>query len=271
MRFPKMSCGAYVVACFLGLFPGRAELHFRLESASTSLSPESTGQRVTVWIENQGSESVPVLGGTFHFQIEDGSEVGTGPRILGVDFPDQTPSLFRRDNASLALQAFGSRIWSAIVITQPESLPIEAWILPFQRLALATLTLATQGTAVNSSPWRLRMRGTSQGDSILDRIDPEDRGMVLSVVPVVSDMLLTLGPGTEQTGMRVGLLASGHIEISIPIPLGSEVKLERSTAIQGQPWDRVEVVPDNLGSALRWKLPPDEGVSQTFYRIVLSP
>jgi hypothetical protein len=262
---------AILLAFLLGIPVAHAELRLQLDPSARALSRDSARERVAVWIENTGAESVPTLGGTLHFQIEEGRDTSAGPRIVGLALPDQVDSLFRTDNASLTLIPTGPRLWSAVVITQPESLPIEVWIPPFQRLAIATLDLDTRGVSGEASTWRLKMASTQQGDSVLDQVDPEDRAMVSTLLPVATDLTLALERPLDSLGPKVAVLGDGRIAISFPAPVSGRGRLERSTALEGQPWHPVEDSPVVSDSAWHWQLPPAGPESQAFYRIVTTP
>lgn len=271
MRSMTTHRAAFLLACLVGALEGKAELRLQLDPSALSLSPGSSRERVVVWIQNTGGESIPVLGGTLHFQIEEGGDTGVGPAIVGVDLPDQSNGLFRSDNASVSRVRSSSRLWSTILITQPETLPIEVWIPPFQRLAIATLDLDMKGVTSALSTWRLRMVGTRQGDSVLDQIDPADRGSVLPRVLVDSELVLSVSPPAASLAVGVEVLGDGRISISLPGPVSGQVRLERSTALEGQPWHPVESAPVISGPGWRWQLPADGVEPQLFYRVVQNP
>lgn len=249
-----------------------AGLRLGPEGDRVVLLPNRSGQRVLVWLENTGIEPIPVLGGTFHFQLEGGSDPAVAPRITGITLPEVEGSLFRMGNASLFNLVSETRLSTALVITQPESLPTEVWIPALQKLPLVTLVLDTSGIGEIPSTWTFRMVGTRQGDSLFDQIDPTDRFAVASIVPVAPGFSVTVsslpaGPSAP----TVRILAAGQLSLDFPATGTSGVRLERGRSLDAPVWEAVDLLPQRIGSSWHWDLPVTEDTSQSFYRVVLLP
>ena len=257
---------AAVVVCL----PCSAELRLELDGSARELEAGKAGQKVVLWLENTGSEAIPVLGGTLQFQIGEGiGEVG-GPRITGLQLTDQPGSLFRTDNAGVTTIEHSPWMWTALVITVPESLPTEVWIPPFQRLPIATAILDATGVSGPVQGWKVRLVGTAVGDSLFDRIDPSDRGVVVPIPASTGPEDLVLGLAVRTPVLRMGHSEGGGMAFEFPVPNTREVHLERCGSLGQEAWRRVEATARSVGGVLRWELPEDEGSTQGFYRVVVS-
>jgi hypothetical protein len=244
----------------------QADLRLHLSSPAVALLHDTGGQRVTVWLENRGLERVPVLGGTFHLQVGDGAN--QGPRITGIEFPDHPDSLFRADNANLTRIEAGPRLWSAIVITEPESLPTEAWIPPLKNIPVVTFVVDTTGITAAASPVSLRMNGTRQGDSVFDQIDPTDRGLVQTLIPEAPEHLLSLVSLVSVPQVAIRVAQGGRIRIELPTTSAKSVRLERTDSLESGRWVPIDLIPESSGGSWIWDLGDPDGDGNTFYRIV---
>ena len=259
-----------VLASVLATVSSRAELRLELDPAATRIPRGTKDHRVVVWLENNGLEAVPVLGGTLQVQIGTGSGESGAPRIVGLHLPDQAGSLFRTDNAALTTVERSPWMWTGLILTVPESLPTEVWVPPLQRLPIATLILDASTVSESVSGWRLLLRGTVEGDSVFDQIDPDDRGVVVPILPEAAGQVLALDAAPMVSTPSLQALGDGTMAIGFPIPATGTAHLERSASLESGVWQRLDQAPRVEGQRWRWQVSPDAGNAQMFYRIVTS-
>ena len=254
----------------VSLVPACAELRLEFDPEELAVRADIADQPLQVWLRNTGSETVPILGGTLHVQIVGDDPSGGAPRLSGIDFHQAWGSLFRSDNATLTRIEHGPSLWSAVVITQPESMPVEVWIPPFGILPLVTVKIDTTGITPRPGGWRLRMAQTPEGDSILDRIDPEDRSVILPIRMRVEEALLGIRSASPTEAMTVKTQQGGALEIEFPIPTSGSVTLQSCRDLAEGVWLNVDQMPSSSGSRLRWTLSPETADERVFFRIVTS-
>lgn len=270
MRKHLKTCLGWIGIGSALLVPASAELRLEVDPEDLVLQPETDGQTLVVWLRNTGPETVPVLGGTVHIQIVDGDPSQAAPRLGGLRFAETEETLFRSDNATLTRVEKGPRMWSALIITQPESMPVEVWIPPFSRTALVTVGIDATGVPNRPGGWRLRLADTSEGGSVLDRIDPEDRAVILPIPLRVEEGPLGFQPPSVVPNPTVRSLPGGTLEIQVPIPSSGSVFLESCRDLMEGDWRKVDRVAERAATGWRWTVPADIDAAPAFFRVVTS-
>lgn len=252
-----------------GAGAARAELVSGL--TGSTLKTETAGQVVTVWVENRGAESVPALGGTLEFVLEDVSRLGRLPRISAVKAVGVTGSPFTQANArQLNVSGALGSTWVAILETQPDSPPTPVSIPAGARVPLAEVTLDTTGLETAGGTWALKVSDPQAGGSFFNVLNPSNPRDVLEVgVTAVESVLKVADPNAlGSTTVRWG--AAGNLVLEVDAVNGavSAPVVEETDDLVSGTWRVATAGAVLQGGVWHWEMPVDGNRAARFFRMV---
>lgn len=171
----------------------QSSLSLSIDPATTTLLQNTSGQVVRVLLQNTGP-AFPVIGGTFHFQIDDGdSLVNPAPVITSVSIVDITGNPFTSTNVDPTAYSTDGEFWdvSFTTLLDPSSVtPVNLPAGPAQ-YTFAEVTVDTTG--FNTGQWDFKIINTVSGNPFFTVEDPGDPTNVLTEYPSGFNGTLQIG------------------------------------------------------------------------------
>jgi hypothetical protein len=260
-------CGVGLVLSCSGSV--RAELVSGLSGAV--LKTETAGQVVTVWVENRGTETVPALGGTLEFVLEDVSRSGRLPRISGVKAVGVAGSPFTAGNTrQMNAAGVAGANWVAVLETQPDSPPSPVSIPAGARFSLAEVTLDTTGLGTAGGTWALKVSDPQGGGSFFNVLNPANPLDVLEVEVKAVESVLKVTDPNALGSTTVRWSASGNLVLEVDAAGGatSAPVVQETDDLTAGTWRAASAGAVLQGGVWHWEMPVDSTRTARFFRMV---
>ena len=191
-----------VVILAAGLSQASAQsssLTLLIDSSTTTLLPNTSGQVVRILLQNTGP-AFPVVGGTFYFQVDDGDPtINPAPGITAVNLINIAGNPFTTANVSPSSSSIpGDEFWEVSFTTLPDPSNPSDPLVPVNLTATSTYTFAevtvdTSGFSTLGQSWSFGITGLVSGNPYFDIEDPGNPANILSEYPQASNGTLQIG------------------------------------------------------------------------------